>query len=61
MQPLKCRHKGCKNTHKSSTGYCADHVEEGVRHEIRVPKGGRVGSPLLQEEYTEGFHWPKVI
>jgi len=62
MQPLKCRHRGCTTAHKSSTGYCAEHVEEGVRRRTHVPKFQRtVSEPHLVEEDTRGFTLPKVI
>lgn len=63
MKEQKCLHKGCKNKHKSVSGYCVDHVaEHSGRRRVYVPQYERaVTNPHLAEEDTRGFHIPKVI
>lgn len=61
MEPIKCRWAGCLNTHKSSTGYCADHVEAGQRREMHVEPRSKHVEALLFEERNWGINWPKVI
>lgn len=54
MNPIPCAHKGCKNTHKSSSGYCVEHAHEMERHTIAEPKEGRTGwPPMLAEEFAQ--------
>lgn len=59
MDPLKCHHEGCTNTHKSATGYCHEHAEDVTKHRVHVPKKlretgvNRSERPHLFEEKIE--------
>lgn len=35
MDPLPCEHPGCKNTHKSETGYCCEHAADIDRQFVK--------------------------
>ena len=63
MKEQRCLHKGCKQKHKSPSGYCSVHVaEHSGRAAVHVPRYQRtVTEPHLAEEDTRGFHIPKVI
>lgn len=49
MKSIKCRFKGCKVKHKSTTGYCAEHANKAVKHVVRQTDS--IGERLLVEEY----------
>lgn len=63
MELMKCGHPGCKNKHKSPSGYCADHVaQHGMSRRTHVPHNERACSnPHLAEEDVRGFFMPRVI
>lgn len=53
-----CLFKNCQNKHKSDTGYCAEHVEQGMRSKIHVNKTlmssgvSRTTAKFLMEEFN---------
>ena len=51
MKPVKCNHHGCKNKHKSTTGYCSEHAEDSVKHVVRIRE--TQSTPHLAEEKDE--------
>lgn len=61
MKQTKCQHPKCENMHKSSTGYCAEHVEKHERHRTYVREGRTCSSPHLVEEDTRGYMMPDVL
>lgn len=53
---LRCAHKGCKKKHKSSTGYCADHVQEMDKQRMpEVKEGRKCWMPKLAEEQNGDY------
>lgn len=52
MKPVKCSHHGCKNKHKSPTGYCSEHAEDSVKH---VVKARETVIPHLAEEDEDDY------
>ena len=55
MKALKCRHKGCKKKHKSSTGFCSEHASDMDRHVVRARETQDI--PHLEEERWENPYW----
>ena len=53
---MKCRHKGCKTEHKSTTGYCYEHAADIDKH-VSMPFNS--GRPKLYEEYLDDATTPK--
>lgn len=52
MAPIRCRHPKCLNTHKNVSGYCAEHIEQHVRHQQHLHEGRACSDPHLVEEYS---------
>lgn len=48
IKERQCYYTGCKTLHKSDTGYCAEHVEAGMRKQWVKPR--ERAEPLLAEE-----------
>lgn len=56
-KPLKCRHKGCQTTHRSPSGFCAEHAEDQMKHKMHVQEGRREPMPHLAEELPYRGDW----
>lgn len=50
---MKCAHKGCKNKHKNTSGYCVDHAQDIDKPQpMEVKEGRKVYQPKLAEEFN---------
>lgn len=59
MQPYKCRHPGCDTTHKSTTGYCAEHVGQHARRPVVAHEGRACSDPHLIEESLKDINYQR--
>lgn len=51
MKEMRCRVKDCPNTHKSPSGYCAEHADQQTRHTVReTERLHGIDGPRLAEE-----------
>ena len=53
MEPLKCSHKGCSNTHKSETGFCCEHAHEMDRQFVKPREKTFVEDIVNDEEFYD--------